>query len=302
MKIIECIPNFSEGCDKENVHKIADALLATRGIKLIDFSMDADHHRSVFTFIGSPGNVLSGAMAACTRAVELIDLRRHSGVHPRLGAVDVVPFVPLRGAKMEDAVTVARRFGKEFGKKNNIPVYFYGEAALNPSRRELADIRRGGYEKLRERLEDPHWFPDAGPSAFNERAGATVVGARMPLIAFNVNLNTNDLHLAQDIARAIRQSNGGLQHVKAIGVPLKSRNIVQVSMNLTNYKETSMRMVYDTVKNQATQRGSTIMESELIGLIPEDALEGVSPDYLQLSNFCADCIIETHLRESISDM
>jgi glutamate formiminotransferase / 5-formyltetrahydrofolate cyclo-ligase len=302
MKIIECVPNFSEGQDRAKIDKIADALLSIRGISLLDFSMDPDHHRSVFTFIGSPESVFSGAMAACTKAIELIDMREHSGVHPRIGAADVVPFIPLTGAKMQDAVSVAHRFGRKFGEEFRIPVYFYGEAALNPSRKELPEIRRGGYEGLREKMIDPHWLPDAGFSAFNERAGAMVIGARMPLIAFNVNLNTGDLHVAQDIAKAIRQSSGGLKHVKAIGVPLKSRNIVQVSMNLTNYRETSVYTAFDAVKEQASQRGASIIESELIGLIPEEALQGRPIDDLKLSNFCTDCIIETHIKEMISEL
>jgi glutamate formiminotransferase len=240
-------------------------------------------------------------MAACAKAVEIIDMRRHSGVHPRIGAVDVVPFIPLMGSKMQDAVSVAHRFGRKFGEKCGVPVYFYGEAALNPARRELSDIRCGGYEKLTEKLSDPHWLPDAGPALFNERTGAAVVGARMPLVAFNVNLHTNDLGLAKNIAKSIRQSGGGLRYVKAIGVPLKSRNIVQVSMNLANYRETSLRTAFDAVKEMALQCGVAIVESELIGLIPEEALAGVSADDLQLTNFCADCIIETHLREPTPD-
>jgi glutamate formiminotransferase len=296
---MECVPNFSEGRDREKVGAIADAILSIQGVKLLDFSMDSDHHRSVFTFIGSPEDVFTGAMAACKKALDVIDMRKHEGVHPRLGAVDVVPFVPLGGADMQDAVALAHRFGREFAGKNRIPVYFYGEAALHPKRKELSEIRRGGYEKLKEKIKDPRWQPDAGPSVFNDRAGATVVGARMPLIAFNVNLNTGDLAIAKTIAAAIRQSGGGLKHVMAIGVPLKSRKIVQISMNLTNYRETSVRTVFDAVKKQVSQQGAAILESEFIGLVPEAALEGVSADYLQSSRFSADCIIETHLRKAI---
>ena len=295
MKIIECVPNFSEGCDREKIDQIAKAILSVEDVKLLNFSMDCDHNRSVFTFIGSMESIFSGAMAACTKALEIIDMRKHSGVHPRLGAVDVAPFVPLSGADMDDAVTVAHRFGREFGEKNQVPVYFYGEAALHPARKTLPHIRKGGYESLPEKIHDPEWIPDAGPAVFNARAGATVVGARMPLIAFNVNLNTNNLAAAKKIAALIRQSSGGLKHVQAIGVPLNSRNIVQVSMNLGNYRETSIRTVFEAVKKQASQFGVTIIESELIGLIPEAALEGVSAEDLQLVNFCADCIIETHL-------
>jgi len=298
MKIMECVPNFSEGRDREKVHAIADAILSIREVKLLDFSMDGDHHRSVFTFIGSPEDIFMGAMAACTKAIDVIDMRKHEGVHPRLGAVDVVPFVPLSGADMQDAVAIAHRFGREFAKKSRVPVYYYGEAALHHGRKELSEIRRGGYEKLKEKIKDPRWQPDVGPAFFNDRSGAAVVGARMPLIAFNVNLNTENLILAKDIAGTIRQSGGGLKHLKAIGVPLKSRRIVQVSMNLTNYRVTSVRAAFDAVKKRAALSGVPILESELIGLIPEEAIEGTPPDYLQLSNFSDDCIIETHLRKT----
>jgi glutamate formiminotransferase len=295
MKIMECVPNFSEGRDEKKVREIAEAILSLQTVKLLDFSMDCDHHRSVFTFIGQPEDVLMGAMVACMKALDVIDMRDHEGVHPRLGAVDVVPFIPLGNTDMQDAIALAHRFGHEFAEKNQIPIYFYDEAALHPKRKDLSEIRRGGYEKLKEKIKDPRWFPDAGPAVFNDRSGATVVGARMPLIAFNVNLRTDDLNLAKNIASVIRQSGGGLKHVRAIGVPLKSRKIVQVSMNLTNYRETSIRKVFESVKRQASQAGVAILESELIGLIPEEALAGVSTEYLQLSKLRADCIIETHL-------
>jgi glutamate formiminotransferase len=295
MKIIECVPNFSEGRDRTKIDSITSALTAVDGVKLLDVCIDADHNRTVLTFIGTPDTIEKGAESACTRAVDLIDMRQHKGVHPRIGAVDVVPFVPLKGAVMKDAVDAAHRFGHTFGKKNNIPIYFYGEAALDPLRRELPDLRKGGYEGLKARLDDPRWIPDAGTAYFNPQGGATVVGAREPLIAFNINLATDDLQVAKNIAHSIRQSSGGLHYVRAIGVPLKSRNVVQVSMNLTNYKVTPLRAVFDAVKEKVTHYGIQIVESELVGLIPEQALEGVSAEYLQLSNFCAECIIEAHL-------
>ena len=295
MKVIECVPNFSEGRDKKKIDRIVAALAAVDGVKLLDVCIDADHNRTVLTFIGALENIEKGAEAACKRAVDMIDMRQHRGVHPRIGAVDVVPFVPLKGAVMKDAVDAAHRFGHTFGKKNKIPVYFYGEAALEPRRRELPDLRKGGYEGLKVRLDDPLWVPDAGPSYFNPRGGATAVGAREPLIAFNINLATDDLQAAKKIAHSIRQSSGGLHCVRAIGVPLKSRNVVQVSMNLTNYKVTPLRTVFDAVKEKAFSYGIQILESELVGLIPENALKGISAEYLQLSNFCAECIIETHL-------
>ncbi len=295
MKIIECVPNISEGRDKKKIDSIVASLAAIGGVKLLDVCIDADHNRTVLTFVGTPENIVKGAEAACNRAVELIDMRQHRGVHPRIGAVDVVPFVPLKGAVMKDAVDAAHRFGHIFGKKNKIPVFFYGEAAINRRRKELPDLRKGGYEGLKKRFDDPLWIPDAGPASFNPWGGATAVGAREPLIAFNINLASDDLNAAKKIAQSIRQSNGGMPYVRAMGVPLTSRNIVQVSMNLTNYKVTPLRAVFDAVKKEASRNGISILESELVGLIPEDALEGISAEYLQLSNFCAECIIETHL-------
>lgn len=296
MKIIECVPNISEGRDRKKIESITAALSAVEGAKLLNVCADQDHNRTVLTFIGKPADVLKGATVVCEKALDLIDMCRHKGVHPRIGAVDVVPFVPLKGATMKDAVDLAHRFGRVLGKKRKIPVYFYGEAALDPKRKELSDVRRGEYEALKTRFDDPLWMPDAGPARFDPRSGAVACGAREPLIAYNINLATDNLQVAKDIACSIRQSSGGLPYVKAIGVLLLSRNIVQVSMNLTNYKVTSPRIVFDTVKAKAAACGVSILESELVGLIPEEALEGVSAQYLQLSNFCADCIIETHLK------
>jgi len=295
MKIIECVPNISEGRDRKKIESIAATLSTVERVRLLDVCIDADHNRTVLTFIGQPEDVLKGAASACEKALDLIDMRKHKGVHPRIGAVDVVPFVPLKGATMKDAVDLAHRFGRDLAKKRKIPVYFYGEAALNPKRKELSDVRKGEYESLKTRFDDPLWMPDAGPARFDPRSGAVACGARQPLIAYNINLATDNLQVAKDIACFIRQSSGGLQYVKAIGVPLVSRNIVQVSMNLTNYEVTSPRTVFDAVKEQAAIHGVSILESELVGLIPEEALKGVSAEYLQLADFCADCIIETHL-------
>ncbi|MGZ6220368.1 MAG: glutamate formimidoyltransferase [Syntrophales bacterium] len=296
MKIIECVPNISEGCDTKKIDSVAAVLSAVKGVRLLNVCIDRDHNRTVLTFIGEPKDVLIGATVACEKALDIIDMRKHRGVHPRIGAVDVVPFVPLRGATMKDAVDLAHRFGRALGEKRKIPVYFYGEAAINPERRELPDVRRGEYEALKARFDDPLWMPDAGPARFDPRSGAVACGAREPLIAYNVNLATDNLQVAKDIACSIRQSSGGLQYVKAIGVPLASRNIVQVSMNLTNYKVTPPRKVFDVIKEKAAACGVSILESELVGLIPEEALEGISAEYLQLRDFCAECIIETHLQ------
>jgi glutamate formiminotransferase len=294
MKIIECVPNFSVGRDRKKVERIAEDLLKAPGVKLLNYSSDADHNRSVFTLIGEPDALQDAAMDACGRAIELIDMRDQIGVHPRIGAVDVVPFIPLRGANMIDAVHLAHRFGREFAVKHGVPVYFYGEAAFDPARKVLSDIRRGGYEGLRSKMMDSHWQPDAGLAIFNENSGASCVGARKPLIAFNINLDTNDLAIAREIAFAVRESGGGLKCVQAMGVFLASRKIVQVSMNITDYHQTSLRMVFDTVKRKAEKKGTEILESELIGLAPRDAFADVTDDYLKLKDFSRRMILETY--------
>jgi len=296
MKIIECVPNFSEGRDKKIMAAIARAVKSVPGVRLADFSGDVDHNRSVFTFLGEPADVLDAALAASQEALEWIDMRKHSGVHPRLGAVDVVPFVPLRGAKMKDAVDLAHLFGQKFSERFAVPVYFYGGAALNPQRKELAAVRRGGYEALKEKMADPKNWPDAGKPMLNEKSGATIVGTRVLLVAYNINLASGDLVLAQHIASQIREKNGGLKHVRAIGVILKSAGVAQVSMNLTHCRLTPLKVVFDKVQMLARQRGVDILESELIGLMPRCALAGTTPEYLKLKDFDENRLLETHLR------
>ncbi|MGV8057845.1 MAG: glutamate formimidoyltransferase [Smithellaceae bacterium] len=296
MKIIECVPNFSEGCNQKTIEAIARVFESFPGVRLVDFSGDTDHNRSVYTFLGKADDVLEAALAAAGLALELIDMRRQAGVHPRLGAVDVVPFIPLSTAKMKDAVDVAHRFGHQLYERFRVPVYFYGEAALVPERNELANVRRGGYEALEKKMSNPEDAPDVGKPLFNERSGATAVGARVPLVACNINLDTDDLRLAQKIASQIREKSGGLKHVRAIGVILKSRGVAQVSMNLTNYKETPLKPIYDLVKLLATDRGVDILETELIGLVPKAAFAGTKPEYLKIKDFNKDRLLETHIK------
>jgi glutamate formiminotransferase len=295
MKILECVPNFSEGQDNKKIDAIARVLQGVAGVRLLDICTDADHNRTVFTFVGSPEDIEKGAAAACDKALEVIDMREQQGVHPRIGAVDVVPFIPLKNAVMADAVGTAHRFGRAFAERNSLPVYFYGEAALVEERRELPHIRKGGYEALQKRMEDPRWVPDAGSHNLNERSGATAVGARDFLVAYNINLVSANLDAARKIAETVRFSSGGMKHVKAIGVLLKSRQIAQVSMNLTNFLETPVKEVFDRVKAEAARLGVQVLESELIGLIPEEALKDVTPQYLMLRDFSEDRIIERHL-------
>ena len=297
MKIIECVPNFSEGCDLDKIESIARVLKTFPNIRLIDYSGDSDHNRSVFTFLGKPEDVLEAALAASGKALELIDMRSQTGVHPRLGAVDVVPFIPLGRTKMEDAVNLAHLFGHQLYERFGVPAYFYGHAALIAERSDLANVRRGGYEALAEKMSNPDDAPDAGKPVFNPRAGATAVGARELLVAYNINLNCDDLRLAQKIASLIREKSGGLPHVRAIGVILKSRHLAQVSMNLTNCKETPFKVIYEQVEKLAAERGIEILESELIGLVPKCAFVGTKPQKLKLVNFNKDRLLETHLKD-----
>lgn len=296
MKIIECVPNFSEGRDPGKVDEMAGIFQSFPKVRLADFSSDADHNRSVFTFLGRPGDLLEAALAVCGKALELIDMRRQSGVHPRLGAVDVVPFIPLGKATMQDAVDLARDFGKEFHKRFGVPVYFYGCAALHGRYVELPDVRRGGYEGLEEKITRVEGVPDVGEVQFNARSGAAVVGARGILVAYNINLAGNDLHLARRIASEIREKSGGLKHVRAIGIMLKSRGLAQVSMNLTHCRETPLKTVFDRVKTLAAEGGAKILESELIGLAPECAFAGTTPEYLKLKDFDEHRLLETHIK------
>jgi glutamate formiminotransferase len=296
MKVIECVPNFSEGANQKKIKAIAKVFESFPGVRLVDYSNDVDHNRSVFTFLGEPADVLDAALAASGKALELIDMRKQTGVHPRLGAVDVVPFIPLGKTRMKDAIDLAHAFGQKLNELYGVPVYFYGQAALIPERRELANVRHGGYEALSVKMVNPADAPDAGKPKFNPRAGATAVGAREPLVAYNINLNCDDLRLVQKIASQIREKSGGLKHVRAIGVILKSRSIAQVSINLTNCKETPLKAIYDQVETLAADRGVEILESELIGLVPKCAFAGTNPTNLKLVNFDKERLLETHLK------
>ncbi|MDI9569474.1 MAG: glutamate formimidoyltransferase [Pseudomonadota bacterium] len=297
MTILECVPNFSEGRSPEKVREIAEAAAGVPGVSVLDYSWDADHNRSVVTFLGGAEGVYHAALAAGGKALEIIDLRGHDGAHPRIGAVDVVPFIPLAGAQMTEAVYWARRFGHAFAERHGIPVFFYGEAAVDPVRRQLPDIRRGGLAGLIDRLCNGDWHPDAGPSTCPERAGAVAVGARMPLIAYNINLKTADISLAKHIAGRIREAGGGLPGVRAIGVFLASRKLAQVSMNLTDFRVTSLRDAFAFVSREAAGAGVEILESELIGLAPRAALNAETAAAILLKDFSPAKIIETHLGE-----
>lgn len=271
--LIECVPNVSEGRDGWAIRRLADAV-ESGGATLQDVHSDVDHHRSVFTILGEADAVERSVLALARTAVELIDLTKHRGAHPRVGAIDVIPFVPLRGGSMRDAVASARRVGLVFASETDVPVFFYAEAAARRDRRELPTVRKGGFERLAERLCAPGWRPDAGPAAPHPTAGATVVGARRPLIAFNALLDSGGVAAADAISRTIRASSGGLPAVQAMGVWLASRSVAQVSMNLLDYRLTSPREVSERIETEASRLGTAVREYELVGCAPVDAFEG----------------------------
>ncbi|HUL30327.1 MAG TPA: glutamate formimidoyltransferase [Thermodesulfobacteriota bacterium] len=296
MRLLECVPNISEGRDQEKVAFLARELEKHKGVRLLDYSSDKDHHRSVFTFIGSPEAVLDAALSFTMKTLDLIDMREHKGGHPRLGAVDVVPFVPIQGVEMEEAVRIAHEFGRGLGKRG-VPIFYYEEAAARPERKDLPSIRKGEYEGLAEKLKDPEWKPDEGPDRFNPKSGATIVGARFPLVAYNINLKTKDLPLAKEIARKVRFKDGGFPHVRAMGVDLKEKGMVQVSMNLTRYQVTNIPTVYEFIRQEALAKGVEIEDSEIVGLIPLGVLEGVVQHYLKCQSFSVRSIIEERILE-----
>ena len=298
MAIIECIPNISEGRRPEVVAAIADAIRAVPGVRLLDYSSDASHNRSVFTLAGDAAPLKEAVLRLFERTLEAVDLRVHEGEHPRLGAVDVVPFVPIEGATMDDCVRLARDVAAEVASRFAVPIYLYEEASANPARKNLEDIRRGEFEGLAVKMASEGWAPDFGPSTPHESAGASVIGARMPLIAYNINLNTDRVDVARKIAAAIRHSSGGFRYVKAAGFKLEDRNLAQVSMNLTNYEKTPIFRVFETVKREAARYGVSILESEIVGLIPAAALNGAAEYYLQIAGFKGEQILENKLRGS----
>jgi glutamate formiminotransferase len=296
MPIIESIPNLSEGRRPEVLERIAEAIRAIPGVTLLDHSSDPSHNRSVYTLVGDADGVKRATLAIFEHAVPAIDLRTHQGEHPRLGAVDVVPFVPIEGITMAECVAIAKEVGAAVAERFKVPVYLYEEASANPARKNLEDIRRGEFEGLSEKMKRPEWIPDFGPALPHPSAGATVIGARMPLIAYNINLDTSRLDVAKKIAAAIRHSSGGLRYVKAAGFMLEDRGIAQVSMNLTNYERTPIFRVFEIVRREAARYGVSILESEIVGLVPSAALLSAAEFYLQIERFGADQVLENRLR------
>ena len=283
-QIIECIPNFSEGRDKKIIDGLADTVTAVPGVTLLDYSADESHNRSVFTFIGSPAGVKEAAVSLAKYAARHIDLTKHRGEHPRMGAVDVIPFVPIKNATMEDCVAISKEAGAAIAREAGIPVFLYENSASSEARRNLADIRRGEFEGMAKKIRRPEWTPDFG-TAMHPTAGVVAIGARMPLIAFNVNLSTSDVNIAKNIAKIVRGSGGGLKYCKAIGIMLHDRGIAQVSMNMVNYEGTPLYRALELIRAEARRYGVSITGTELIGLAPAKALIDCAEYYLQIEDF-----------------
>ena len=296
-KLIECVPNFSEGRDLDKIEKIVNPFRGKDGVKLLDYKRDEDHNRVVVTVVGEPQGVKNAVLEAMGIAIELIDMTKHQGQHPRMGAIDVVPFIPIKNVSMTEAVELAREVAKEASERYGLPIFMYEKAATDPQRENLANIRKGEFEGMAEKIKLPEWKPDYGQAAIHPTAGATVVGARMPLVAFNINLNTNSMDIANKIAKNVRFLNGGLRYCKAIGIELKDRGIVQISMNMTDYTKTALYRAFELVRIEAARYGVTIVGSEVIGLLPMEALIDTAVYYLGIEDFSMEQILENRLME-----
>jgi len=292
---MECVPNFSEGRDREKIEKIVSPFRGKAGVKLLDYSNDEDHNRLVVTTVGEPEALKAAVIEAIGIAIELIDLTQHSGQHPRMGAVDVVPFIPIRGCTMEEAIALSKEVGEEVAKRYNLPVFLYEKSASAPHRENLAAVRKGEFEGMAEKIKQPEWTPDFGPAERHATAGTVAIGARMPLVAYNVNLGTDKLEIASDIAKKIRFIGGGLRYCKAMGVELTDRGIVQVSINMTDYTKTALYRAFELVRIEARRYGVPVVGSEIVGLVPMEALIDTASYYLGLENFSMEQVLEYKL-------
>lgn len=289
MKVLMAEVNISEGTNQELIQAVKAALMDGSKVELIDLNSDSDHNRTVFTYKGKPEEVLEGTKRLAAKAIELIDMTKHNGSHPRMGAVDVVPFIPVKNVEISEALEIAREFGKFLGSIG-VPVYYYEDAATSEERKSLVKIRKGEYEGLCEKMKDPTWIPDEGPKDFVPKSGATVTGVRFPLVAFNVNLRTTDIEIGKKIVKAVRGATGGYQNVRAIALLLEDKNVVQVSMNLVNYVKTPIHRVFETIKSEANAYGVTVAGAELVGPVPVYALEDVLRFYLRVEDFSMEQI------------
>ena len=296
-KIIECVPNFSEGRDLQKIDQIISPFRGKQGVKLLDYSNDEDHNRLVVTVVGEPEPLRDAVLEAIGIAVKLIDLNHHTGQHPRMGAVDVVPFIPIKNVTMEEAIALSKEVGAEVGKRYNLPVFLYEKSASAPHRENLAAVRKGEFEGMAEKIKLPAWQPDFGPTERHATAGTVAIGARMPLVAYNINLNTPNLDIAHDIAKKIRFIGGGLRYCKAMGVELKDRGITQVSINMTDYTRTALYRAFELTRVGARRYGVSIVGSEIIGLVPMEALIDTASYYLGLENFSMQQVLEARIME-----
>ena len=296
-QLIQCIPNFSEGRNLEKIETIVNSFRGKQGVKLLDYQSDSDHNRTVVTVVGEPDPLKTALMEAMGSAIDGIDMRTHKGQHPRMGAVDVIPFIPVKKISMKEAVDISRKVAEEISEKYNLPVFLYEESAGRPERRNLSDIRKGQFEAMADKIKQPEWRPDFGPAKIHPTAGVTAVGARMPLVAFNVNLHTDRLAIANDIAKKVRHSSGGLRYCKAMGVALKEKNMVQVSMNMTDYTKTALYRSFELIKTEAARYGVTVAGSEIVGLVPMEALIDTTVYYLGMENFSMEQVLETRIME-----
>ena len=300
-QLIECVPNFSEGRDQETIEAIVKPFRGRKGCGLLDYRADKDHNRLVVSLVGTSEPIQDALLEASLVAMEKIDLERHKGGHPRIGAIDVIPFVPLQNIDMKECVTLARNFGQRFHEETGIPVYFFEEAALRAERRHLEVIRKGQYEALKAEVTNPERHPDLGEPRLHPSAGATVIGARKFLIAFNVNLGTADLKVAQEIAKAVRASSGGLCHVKGIGLALKDRGITQVSMNIVDYEKNALYRVVELIRMEAKRWGVSLVETEVYGMVPAAALLDSAAYYLQIAGFDPKQVVELSLLDLLGE-
>lgn len=296
-KIVECVPNFSEGRDLDKIEKIVQPLRGKENVKLLNYEADKDYNRVVVTVMGEPQAVKEAVLEAIGVATELIDLGVHEGQHSRMGATDVVPFIPIKNMTTEECVDLAKEMGQAIYDRYGIPVFLYEQAAATPARKNLAKIRKGQFEGMKEKIKEDQWKPDFGEAKIHETAGVTAVGARMPLVAYNIDLDTENVDIANKIARCIRHSNGGFRYIKAGGVKVEERGITQVTMNITDYTKTSVYRVFETVKMEAKRYGVNVLGSEIVGLVPMEALVDSAAYYLGLYGFSMDKVIEARLME-----
>ncbi len=296
-RIIECVPNFSEGRNSENIEKIVAPFRGKKGVKLLDYQTDEDHNRMVVTVVGEPHALKTAVIAAMGAAIDVIDMRTHRGQHPRMGATDVVPFIPVKNISKEEAIAFSKEVAKEASEKYALPIFLYEQSASQPQRQNLANIRKGQFEGMAAKIKQPEWKPDFGPAKIHPTAGVTAMGARMPLVAYNVNLDTSNIEIANEIAKKVRHIGGGLRYCKGIGIELKDRGLVQVSMNMTDYTRTALYRAFELIRVEARRYGINVIGSEIVGLVPMEALIDTAAYYLGLENFSVDQVLESRIWE-----